>query len=308
MIIYSKGTLDRKEDFRLVTTIEEENKKLFVRKKAVNPRAKDFLFGMVENYEKLKKILSPLKLAEAKFDGDSVVFPYIKGKTLSDEFKECYFNGQDEKALEILREFKNILKLLPTVEFETRRYKDFMRIFGNPTEKDGDWTVGCLDLNLDNLIRIGRQLYLIDYEWVFEFPLPKKFLYFRTFFYTFFSIKELLKIRCSKEFPLVQLLPEIFVPKEVYDQEALAVSGLRRFYDYEMNFQSYLSFRKNTAPKLKESVIFQNSQKPDIFLTLQTKNDEIEKLKAELRDIYGSKSWKIATSLRDMKRLFKKTS
>lgn len=320
MIIFAKSSKDRKKEFRLITTINEIDNKLLVKKRAAQSSARGHLLSIVSNYKKIEPYFKEVKVVKPKLINDVLVFPYVDGVNLLDEFTQYYLNDEEGKAIRLLHEFKQVLDNISTVKYDVGKNKEFTRIFGKfKSGSEECIDVGCLDLNLDNLIRKKDKLYLIDYEWVFDTPLPSDFVYFRTLLYCFAAVKEVLESKFTKEYPLVKIWPGVLVPKKIYDEEFPSLSNLERFSKFEMNFQSYVreigdsGSQKFYKPmELSESSVVNafthinnlESSVNNLQGLLKIKEKELKGKETEIRNVYSSKAWKTSMKVKNLKNIF----
>ena len=73
------------------------------------------------------------------------------------------------------------------LNIETNMFKEFTltseytKIFGNtsPITKEKSLIITNLDMLFHNIIIKDNEAYCIDYEWIFEFPIPIEFLIYR---------------------------------------------------------------------------------------------------------------------------------
>ncbi len=312
MIIYAKNSNYRKEKYRLTTTIEKKTNGLLVRKKINQNVAKDHLFSIVEKYEKIKPYFKEIQVVEPYLADNTLIFPYIEGDNLLGEFIRHYLNDDEDSAIGVLYEFKKLIDNLASVDYDVGTNEEFVKVFGkSSTGKEKCVKIGCLDLNLDNFIRKSGKIYLIDYEWVFDTPLPKDFLYFRTLLASYAAIKELLENRFSDNYSIVHIWPGVLIPKKIYDKELPSFSRLKKFYAYETNFQSYVNEFGDSKPvKFYKPKVLTESTASNVFNytnhlenTIKNLQDVVKIRDEEIQNIYNSKAWKTAMKLKKIKRV-----
>jgi len=86
-----------------------------------------------------------------------------------------------------------------------------------------------------------NQIYLIDFEWFFDFPIPKKFIIFRSVFYLSLHLQSLIKNRCSQYFPCLEILKNFYVPKIFWEKLNMKMDEVKKYYFWEINFQNYVN-------------------------------------------------------------------
>ena len=180
-VVFSKASVERKPEYRQQTVILSDGDKWVVRKIPVGEASREHLKEYSKNYILLKKALkegSRISLVSCKEQEDgSVEFPFLTEPTLMKRLE-----GTDpEEYIRLVKEFRDALvRDFGTVPF--RKEDGFREVFGDaePAEGEESLAVTNADLNFDNVFCSEDGKYtLIDYEWVFPFPLPLSFLLYR---------------------------------------------------------------------------------------------------------------------------------
>src|SRR3990167_721670 len=114
MIIYIKSSNKRKKEYRIITTIEEQNGTKIVRKRPVSVFSNNHCLSLISNYEKLKSIPISTVIVKPEVDGESVTFPFVDGEVLINEFIHLYKLGKVDQALDIIRDVRQIINEIPS--------------------------------------------------------------------------------------------------------------------------------------------------------------------------------------------------
>lgn len=188
-ILYVKCNSERAREFQLQTIIYENGGLKYVKKQALCNLAIPHLKKMKENYDKLSSsILNPrIKLAKIiNEEDDSLTFEFVDGVSLERMFYDSNAFGADrtDKIIEIYME---LLKTgFKTTVFNSSTMIDdvYKGVFGDfdYSELDGKICfdgISNIDLILSNIILNEKNLYLFDYEWVFELNIPIDYIAFR---------------------------------------------------------------------------------------------------------------------------------
>ncbi len=193
-ILYIKNSSERAKKFQLQTLIYEENGQKFVKKRALTPEAIPHLHAMKSHYAKLtESIIDPrIKLARIlSQDERSLTFEFIEGESFQARF-DAIANQDDKNITELVETYLRILKN----GFRTTRFQSTTMATEAHKELFGDIDysifegeicfegISNIDLIFSNIIFQGEDIYLIDYEWVFELNLPIVFALFRALAYT----------------------------------------------------------------------------------------------------------------------------
>ena len=237
-ILYVKNNSERAKAYQLRTIIYEDEGIRYVKKTAACKEAIPHLMRMKENYDSLKdSIINPkIKLAKIIDDNEeSLTFEFIDGESFQKKLQRVVSNGKDPKSL--INEYAKLIKDgFKTKLFESSNMvtEDFKKLFGNLKydELDGEICFNApsnIDFLFSNLIQSGDEIYLIDYEWVFNFSIPIDYTLFRSILYT-----ELLHNNNDYDKPLYRkmensLMGEIFLNSfQIYRE-----NYLKNIYKFE---------------------------------------------------------------------------
>ena len=138
-----------------------------------------------------------------------------------------------------------------------------------------------LDIIFSNLFVIENELVAIDYEWLFNFPIPLEYLLFRVI---------------SHHRKINPLFREFITEKEVFNHFNLDTKNFELFKKWEYNFLDSV-FLKFKMPYNKSLDYKKNISK------LQ---NTIKRQKKIINTIENSNSWKITKPLRSLMHIFKK--
>ena len=171
MIRYSN---DRAPEYRIKTEILNSEQGLYVRKTALNPQGEVHVKNMLTTYETLCQQYegSAFTIVPCAWDGRGVVFPFVKGVTLSELMKQALQKNDMETVFTLFYTFLNKLRTGKELSFSNY---DF--IFSNILIEENDWQV-------------------IDYEWTVHQTVSAEKLAFRAAYC--FSLEH-------KEFPFADI-------------------------------------------------------------------------------------------------------
>ena len=144
---------------------------------------------MSDYYEKNKDegILCPSKLISE----NEIAFEFLTGESLCNTMLEALEDKDEVRFLSLLRMYDGIIR--SNVNIERRTFMpdaQFVQVFGEvsfPDEMECGKEMN-IDMSFDNIIKdqTDSKYKIIDYEWVFSFPIPVKFVIYRAVsaFYT----------------------------------------------------------------------------------------------------------------------------
>jgi len=187
-VLYVKNGSERDKKFQLQTMIYEEHGKKFVKKSVLCDEALPHLHKMLENYTQLSNsIINPnVRLAKIiNQDKRSLTFEYIEGISLLKQFNQIANNKDSVDTF--IKEYIDLLNnSFKTTTFDSKNVsKELQEVFGNfdYSVLDGEVCfdgISNIDLIFSNIIYKDDEIYIIDYEWVFEWNIPITYITYRT--------------------------------------------------------------------------------------------------------------------------------
>lgn len=184
-ISYVKLPLTRRREFCIETLIEEKNGEQIVSKRPVFPEAAAHLDKMVDFYDRYPTYLG-YRIAPVRKEGEVLYFDFVKGETLEQKILDALHAGDIGKAEEIIAEFA--ARLRTGAELYTDfDFPEFEEMFGHVPKGQSFLCqkVSNVDMIFSNVIVSDQGQALIDYEWVYDFPVPVDFIIWRALYMLF---------------------------------------------------------------------------------------------------------------------------
>ncbi len=194
---FAKCSVERKDEYKIITRIFEENGEKLVEKCAVNKKANAHVNRMAELAKTNPYLTENVCLVPCEAVADGVVrFPYIEGQRLDKVIDEAVKQGRLEDAWNEIRRLKEIIMNVSGKEvFHVN--EEFRTVFGQiPQPEEGDKQEEPVDplavlegyeavkhINMDMVaanIILADKIYILDYEWNFDFAIPLKYILFRS--------------------------------------------------------------------------------------------------------------------------------
>lgn len=188
---YAKYNRLRMPQFQIATKMKQVDGKRFVEKLALRKEAVPHILAMQENAKKLEKAFPQMSVAPIYHVGDDFIdFEFVDGQGLFDKVAKTF--GNKERFVAAVCEAMNqIYREEATAEFAMT--KEFELIFGTFTKEEKaavenwkmkSYAVSNVDSTFGNFIeKEDGTLVCLDYEWVFDFPVPVDYLKYRTAYY-----------------------------------------------------------------------------------------------------------------------------
>jgi hypothetical protein len=258
--IYSKFTKDRVRQFQIETYIAEDAQSSgfagvqsndavqasparYVAKRALTEEAAAHIERMQDYYARHKD--SGL-LCEAVMKGnDTILFPFLEGKSLCKEMLTALSGGQKDEFWGKLAAYRKILTGSAQVQDmqgeALAAAPEFVKVFG---VQKLTGTISCgreldIDLTFDNIIhdQADGAYKLIDYEWFFPFPVPVNYVVYRALW--------------AFHFKYANVMNDVVTLSELYDYFQIREADAAVFEEMNRRFDAYV-YGENGAHQVLE--------------------------------------------------------
>ncbi|MCR8745454.1 hypothetical protein [Romboutsia lituseburensis] len=183
-IIYSKYTNERNLNFQIRTSIiKNKDGTKTVEKVALNKISILHLENIYKNYKILNKkycFNEQIKVNKCKINKNKLEFEYIEGISLNEILDKLLLDGRYDLAVLKIKEFIEVIYKTSGKSKKFEKTEKFIEFFGdlNFPNNIESLEVNNIDCIFSNII-INDKWNVIDYEWVFEFPIPIKYCIYR---------------------------------------------------------------------------------------------------------------------------------
>lgn len=209
-ILYSKYTDYRNKEYQIYTQIVNDAGRKYVVKKNVYPEGRPHIEHILKTYERMKDEATVRYCPCMMKDGE-IFFDFIEGESYKDRIEKAVTSNNMTEAVRQIEDYKNFLESTgEKVAF--KKTDEFVSWFGDVdiSSDEKSYAISNVDCNVGNVIFKGDERYLIDYEWVFDFPVPIGFIvYVNISWLYYFDVPELSKHYSFEEFmEMVGITPE----------------------------------------------------------------------------------------------------
>lgn len=226
--VYVKYSKQRSKRYALRTDIISDSGKLYVTKKNCYPEGGAHVEGIYKAYDELYPVYKKQNLFLNEYqtgsDGERF-FSYIDGENLQSRIEDMIQAGRQDDAQALFEEYiHRCFFERETVEFEkTDAFKEW---YGDVDVPEGveAFSNGDCDLIASNIFIRDNNWNIIDYEWSVDFPVPVKYLLYRSLFLAHHQMK-----RC--EFLRLDVLMEKY---------GISEEEVRLFSQMDENFQAHV--------------------------------------------------------------------
>lgn len=181
--VFIKYSTERDNEFKIITSIMEDDEGIkWVEKRAAHKEAQPHIASLPKKYKELKEYFknTDVEPISCNMLDSKAIFSFVEGESLESRLDRYI---EDDNLKDFLNEIKNYKKaIISNVELVPFRVcDDYIRVFGENFPEDGSdsFLVSDVDLIFANIIIQNKKYYIIDYEWVFDFPVPINFILFR---------------------------------------------------------------------------------------------------------------------------------
>lgn len=239
-IIFSKYNRERRPEYRLATYIENRGQEKIVIKKALCEEAQNNIKAIKKHELEWKGILPNVLCIEGRITDKGYESRYIKGFGL-DELMYAYRTDL-ERFIEKTRFY---IKKYFTPEEDTlipfKVTDQFINVFGKEyPDRAESMRITNIDALFSNM-KLGEdcKVYAFDYEWVFDFPVPYKYVIWRAAKEIYYQYQAYLKQKISQEQFLERIgfeKTEIAIYRKMEESFAFFVYGADRCEKYTSHY------------------------------------------------------------------------
>jgi hypothetical protein len=248
--VFFVSNTERRNKFLTETRIWGKDATLYAEKRAVTVEATSHLEHMINTYVMLsgiKKLSNLVSIvAPEKTPQGNLKFTYIEGTSAERVLLEKVLIEDRQGAYEIIDKLFSLIDVLPSTNVNPVGNPSYVQVFGSAFDKEQICTkLGIIDLNLDNIIidETG-DWHLYDYEWAFDFPVPKQFLRMRFMWYFVSRHKETLRYHAQR-IESVRIGKNIYVPAFLYDRYKKVFEKFKDLNIAESCFQLYVTGKES---------------------------------------------------------------
>lgn len=211
-IIFAKFNRGRLSKFQIVTKILlEDNDGLVVYKEPLTLDSREHLELIYSNYNKLKSKYSFINLVTPQLIRDPWVlkFSFVSGETFEKILVNMMVTNDRDGFIHLFGKYITYLeKFISARGVDFFPCENFTSTFGCYFSSDPQDIIELanVDMTFSNLFlnNVG-EFCQIDYEWVFDFPVPKKFIIFRAIHNFEMQFGHYNKSFCSKLYELCRI-------------------------------------------------------------------------------------------------------
>lgn len=250
-IVYARGNYIKLPQFRLKTTIYQAENDYIVRKQAQTAASIAHIQQLMDDEKTIEALFPYYSFVPIHETGsDYIDYEYFPEPSLEKRIEEALIHRSFNTVFELFQTGINMIDKMPAKQQDLYASLEFPALFDPAKQWNTHSTELCVspalyDLNFDNLIaRAPDDIWIIDREWFFTFPVPVAYLKFRSTFYLASAVQSLLQTYVCQEFPLIEVYQGIFIPESWLSYIKLDYNDLPRFAVYMISFQNTVNWQK----------------------------------------------------------------
>lgn len=291
--VYAKFNTLRDKPYRVDTKMIAENGKLYAVKTPACKEALPHIDAIERNKDLAKDFYKTIKIADVTRRGDDLYFDFINGNSLDSECIDYSSAELDEIGKDINKHLDMLMDDISDsyeCSFEiTDRFKEVFGDINLPKDLPGLKKANA-DMIFGNFIRTQDGLVCIDYEWFFDFPVPKDFIRYRVARCIFESYANIsTKIKTRQEFAVFlgidTLLVDAFDEMEDKFQALVTGGGLGRhtLTKYGKKFERVEELLKDKADE--------NSRIEELERIVKEQQAYIDKVRHAMKNPFFGMKW-----------------
>ncbi len=202
--VYLKYNKTRRDDFQISTGIVQmSDGTRIVLKSALDAAAADHIASFVPKYERLAAQQRAIGLLEPHPADDSLscAFGYLTGTSRAEKISALMQSDEAAASDEIRHTLSQVFDVNDFCRGAFTVTDDFMSVFGTgltdeeleTLKSDTACAVSDIDALFENIMDTDDGVLFLDYEWVFEFPVPEHFVAYRILYYFYEQAASLMK-------------------------------------------------------------------------------------------------------------------
>lgn len=324
---------NKKYSIRTIIAEDEKTNQRFVIKENIYPEGKEHLDNIVHYAKVLENAYPDVKICPVQtLDEGGIRFDFIKGISLEEQYRQCLVKNSKEDMERLLIHHKNLILGAKSNLCDFASTDNFKKIFGMDCWKGNQKAlkISNFDAIPSNIIYQDGIPTFIDYEWVYEFPVPVELVIYHCVreayshiqgleeFYSMKAAMELLEVSVDME--LLEAAYVNFYSFVIYEKDGSCFSlcktmNLKGRNECDAATLKYIEklewdivfFEKNwreacqAVTVANQSVVKMEQHVRELEAAVQEQARHTESYRVAYETIVNSRTWRLA---RKLKRLF----
>ena len=271
---YVKYNKMRREQFQIKTQICVEDGVRFVEKSAVRKDGVPHIRRFADSYARMEQFYENVSLLKPSFEGDVMRYDYVEAPTLDEILVQRIAQGED--TLTVLRQaLDRLLAVKADGLVEFAKTDEFTAVFGPAKRAEGQaLVVSNIDMLFENIMVKGDRWICLDYEWVFDFPIPVDFVRYRILLYFYRHHEALFEGKMDA----TGLMERMGISRPMAIQFSKMEKAFQEYVHGENNCYTYMNRYAKKAMDFDKTIYDYNVQIQSLHTAVQLKENHIQNL------------------------------
>ena len=260
-ILYTKYNSTRKPEFQIKTVIVQEDEEKYVEKKAMTQEAVAYIEQINKNCSLLKDVYQDVKVVSCSLREDMLGVPYIDGKRIYE-----YVDLKSGNIERIIGDLKEIVKKV--CKYNSENISEFVRtdafaaFFGECYPKvEPALKIANISNIFDGFIEDkAGELWCVNYDWVLDFPVPIRYLVFRSLVCFYYDNSSYFVAKCALNDFLMSFdysIEDIELFHNMENAFQQHIYGVNREYFYTQNYKKEITTLGSVFEKVEKGIVFE---------------------------------------------------
>ena len=206
-VCFISANMERKSKYRINRKIYKSGRKKQFIISPDNNEAIEFLHKIVKRETLAKKYFGKkAKVVTSRFKDNNLIYPYIPFPNMTDLLAQSISDGDPDFGRKWIDEYIQFLLKLPSKKCIPEEFmKELGIASGEITSPVNCLNCGIVDCVPHNILidQSSNKYYVIDNEFIYDFPVPTDFLIWRAISTLVFDLQDQIQSHVSRERPVV---------------------------------------------------------------------------------------------------------
>lgn len=293
---------ERRKEYCIRTDVEKCEGSGIVRKSSVYEEGKKHIESFAAKYQLLKKYFSSVKVANVEIKDSVATFPYIEGKLMLARYDEFFNSKNIEGIIQLAKEHCQIVCGNDNNTSSFYESDESRKWFGDLSFFEGEdgLLVSNYDAIASNIVSTSNGWCFIDYEWVFDFVLPREIVIYHCLsnmylhnssYEDVYPLKNLLiSVGVKSQINVLERAYQSFYKQVIFDEAgnsfSVAKSCCQKKMEYETSATKLLDENRRIEMELNHCKLLLEKERREHLRAAyywKQSDEELRKLRIEMR-------------------------
>lgn len=237
-VLFSQRHYERRREYSLETKIIDKQGTIEIIKTPLFPEAEAHINNIIDNHALIKKGFASFQLPKIRKDSEKLIIEHIDGKTLESDIEYLLIHGKYDQIVKEIEDFIQFINSIDTKKVNPYLSEEFVKTFDPEKKHYSDksvdcWMPGIFDINFDNFIKKENKYCFIDFEWCFDFPVPRDYMLLRAILYLSIKLRSYLATMASPTLPCYNIYQDTLIPVSWLEKVNHSYEDFQQIVDYD---------------------------------------------------------------------------